>query len=481
VCTLVCVGAGARSSASGAGPAFFRRALDVAVERAQLGATPARESAGRSSRGLCCDGAIGSGIRVRDLPPEPIRLPTSSDLSSHMRFRGNAGLTRVATVEPRLPTTLERPMVAPDGDGYAELFLVLPPTWPAPGSDAFRHPSGAWPYRLLQDLARLPHEYATWLWEGHTVPNGDPAEPHAPNTQLAGALLTPPMIEADGFERLAVDGRGVHFFAVIPSHADEMQLKLKKGADALYEPLDKAEVTEILDPDRPSCVPRCRRLLGAERHDGLRGQRPAEEDRSPSCFRHLLARREADRDGTRAHFPYGAPSRRRSPGSPAAAGSTARRSTGFGVCRFGSPRGCVVWIHELSARPLSAAARRPASRIAVGSIQPYRNSADRFLVCGRSTSGPCGWDHRCPQPAREDGRRLDTGIKDVEIELDAARLRVAASKLAGMVVIAATAPAAGWQRVVLLTVGGVAVAVVWTAAERLLSRRRQIDSGRPAA
>gem|GEM_PF-6439728 len=40
------------------------------------------------------------------------------------------------------------------------------------------------------------------LGAGHTVPNGDPAEPYAANTQLCCALLAPPSIAPDGFETL---------------------------------------------------------------------------------------------------------------------------------------------------------------------------------------------------------------------------------------------------------------------------------------
>ena len=88
----------------------------------------------------------------------------------------------------------ERPMRSPAGDLYAELMLVLPPTWPTPDDPDFESPSGYWPYRLLKELARLPHEYDTLLWTGHTVPNGDPPQPYGPNTKLCGALIAPMLI-----------------------------------------------------------------------------------------------------------------------------------------------------------------------------------------------------------------------------------------------------------------------------------------------
>jgi hypothetical protein len=156
----------------------------------------------------------------------------------------------------------EEPMASPDGDRYAELMMVLPPTWPGVERAEFGGPAGHWPYKLLQDLARLPHEYETWLWEGHTVPNGDPPQPYAPNTKLCGALLAPPVIAPEGAETLVVGEREIHLFAVFPLHADEMQLKLDRGLDALYDLLDAAAVTEVLHADRPSLVPRRRKFFG---------------------------------------------------------------------------------------------------------------------------------------------------------------------------------------------------------------------------
>jgi hypothetical protein len=147
----------------------------------------------------------------------------------------------------------ERPMPAPDDDSrYAELTMILPPDWP----EAER-----WPFALLQELARLPHEFDTWLWSGHTVPYDDPPRPYTRSTKLCGALLAPPLVGPEGFERFTAGDREISVLGVIPLHADEMQLKLDQGTDALYDLLDEAGVTEILDPQRPSVVPRRRRGL----------------------------------------------------------------------------------------------------------------------------------------------------------------------------------------------------------------------------
>jgi suppressor of fused protein SUFU len=152
------------------------------------------------------------------------------------------------------------PEELPEGR-HAELMLRLPPDWPMEEA-AFEDESAYWPIRLLKVLARLPHEYGTWLWYGHTIPNGDPPEPYAPNTELCGAILLRPVPGPDGFDHADVAGRQISILAALPIHADEMDLKLERGAEELAELFDKAELSELVDPGRPGVVRRRRRLFG---------------------------------------------------------------------------------------------------------------------------------------------------------------------------------------------------------------------------
>jgi hypothetical protein len=158
----------------------------------------------------------------------------------------------------------ERPMTVPEGleeHRFAELTLALPPEWPLTES-SFEDESNYWPIRLLKGLARLPHEFETFLGWGHTVPNGDPPEPYAANTKLCCALIGPPLLGGEGFHRFDLpDGRSVDVWAVVPIHADEMKLKLDKGTEALDALLDEHGVTELVDAARPSVVPRRRGLF----------------------------------------------------------------------------------------------------------------------------------------------------------------------------------------------------------------------------
>lgn len=161
-----------------------------------------------------------------------------------------------------------RPMNAPPQVNefkYAELLICLPPDWPL--ADALQTTSETeaeewyyWPIRVLKTLARFPHAYNTWLWYAHTVPNGDPPAPFADNTELSGVIIGPPLLAPEDFFKLVINpDKVIYFLSVLPLYKEEMEFKLAKGADALFERLDKQDVTELLDIHRPNV---CKRSFG---------------------------------------------------------------------------------------------------------------------------------------------------------------------------------------------------------------------------
>lgn len=147
------------------------------------------------------------------------------------------------------------PMAVPEGAEnfkFAELMICLPGNWNVT-QEAFQQEEHYWPIRWLKILARLPHEYATWLYLAHTVPNGNSPQPYASNTKLSGMILALPSITSDpkDFFTLTLPNQNqVHFFSLIPIYKEEMDLKLEQGADHLFEKLQKAGVNEILDIKR---------------------------------------------------------------------------------------------------------------------------------------------------------------------------------------------------------------------------------------
>jgi hypothetical protein len=152
-----------------------------------------------------------------------------------------------------------KPMLAPDPDrAFGELTLALPPTWPMDDA-AWNDERHYWPVRLLKFLARLPHEYDTWLGDGHTIPNDDPPRSYAKDTRLSGAIIAAPLLPPEAFRTLDRPQGTIAFYGVIPLYRAEMDFKLSEGADALYDRLAGAGVTELVDPQRESVVPERRR------------------------------------------------------------------------------------------------------------------------------------------------------------------------------------------------------------------------------
>jgi hypothetical protein len=140
---------------------------------------------------------------------------------------------------------------------FAELMICLPPTWPI-SEKAFQDERNYWPIRLLKVLSRFPHEYHTWLFASHTLPNNDPPEPYALNTKLCCAMLFMPLLFDPGFYKLNVSPeKTIHFLSLIPLYREEMDFKLNAGFDPLLDKLEKIGVNELLDINRKnSCQKR---------------------------------------------------------------------------------------------------------------------------------------------------------------------------------------------------------------------------------
>ncbi len=153
----------------------------------------------------------------------------------------------------------ERAMQTPDeiaDRAHAELLLCLPRDWPLTTA-AFADERWYWPIRWLKRLARLPHEYDTFLAPGHTIPNGEPPVPFAPDTELCCWLVAPPLLCPPEFRELRFSRETtIRFYAILPLYREEKDLKLERGVDELYDLLDEAGATELIAPRRPNlCRP----------------------------------------------------------------------------------------------------------------------------------------------------------------------------------------------------------------------------------
>ena len=157
----------------------------------------------------------------------------------------------------------DKPMTAPEDElRYAELAILLPADWPLT-QDAFNDENHYWPIRWLKTLARLPHEYETWVGFGHTIPNGDPPEPLSEHTHLCGFILLPSVSLPEEFAQMTrPDGHICNFFTIVPLYEDEMNFKIKEGAERLLALFGKQDITDIVDLQRANVCRKRRWFLG---------------------------------------------------------------------------------------------------------------------------------------------------------------------------------------------------------------------------
>ena len=154
-----------------------------------------------------------------------------------------------------LPMTLPEDMPEQPKWMFAELFMLLPAHW-NPGaalslSTEIPH-SDYWPINLIKLLARLPHDYKTWLGAGHTIPNGPDYEPLLEGSDMAGAVI---MGVDESYSPLKLDnGDEINFYMAIPASQAEIEYKLGHGMDAMCELFDEHKVSMIVDIFRKSCI-----------------------------------------------------------------------------------------------------------------------------------------------------------------------------------------------------------------------------------
>ena len=132
---------------------------------------------------------------------------------------------------------------------HAELLVCLPPDWKLAQED-LEDENNYWPIRWLKILSRFPHEYNTWLGWGHTIPNGDPAQPYVEGTELNTILLLPSIMFGEDFRQLKLENKVINFFALVPLYTEEVELKMKSGVESLFDGFDAYGVTDILDLKR---------------------------------------------------------------------------------------------------------------------------------------------------------------------------------------------------------------------------------------
>lgn len=142
-----------------------------------------------------------------------------------------------------------------DAPRYLELMMTLPEHWKI-DRESRENPEWDWPIRQLQSLARFPREHRTWLGWGHTIPNGDPPQAFAPNTQLCGVIIAPSLLVPVAFYELNTGDQRIGFFSAIPLYRQEMELKAKDGMEALLTRLVEYDINDVVEIKRRNVAKR---------------------------------------------------------------------------------------------------------------------------------------------------------------------------------------------------------------------------------
>lgn len=106
-------------------------------------------------------------------------------------------------------------------------------------------------------IARFTHQYSTWLWEWHTIPNWPDAKAFEESTNFWCMLLLTyrPNIPKYFSELITKGWKKINFFGLLPLYKEEMEFKLDQWTDALIDKMANFWIEDIYDMNRKnSCL-----------------------------------------------------------------------------------------------------------------------------------------------------------------------------------------------------------------------------------
>jgi len=148
--------------------------------------------------------------------------------------------------------------VPEDIDGYedlqfAELMALVPKDIDFADVHTGENPND-WIISMLKLTARFPHEYDTWIGEGHTLQYSADFEPYSDETEFAGAVLLPSATLDEDFTEIRRDGKLITIHSVFPLYRDEVEFKIENGYGRFFDLLIENDTKEVVDNGRESLV-----------------------------------------------------------------------------------------------------------------------------------------------------------------------------------------------------------------------------------
>ena len=141
------------------------------------------------------------------------------------------------------------PMNVPDdidASQYAEVMMLLPKNWNL-NYDSFNDERNYWPFRILKELTKLPHENETWLGYGHTYDND---EEFAKGIGFCSVILINSMELSQDFTRIELEDKVIEVFSIIPLYKEEVEYKKKYGRQKLFEKFEEFRIEEVVEIGR---------------------------------------------------------------------------------------------------------------------------------------------------------------------------------------------------------------------------------------
>lgn len=139
------------------------------------------------------------------------------------------------------------------GREFNELYFCLPSYWEWEDLD---NPQMNWVFHWIQRLVRYVRDKETWFGPGHTMPCGADMQPLSATMKQNHLMIADPILLETEMTPIKVDGKMVHFLAIIPIFGEEMDFKQARGTFKLMQKFTNKGVTENLDDFRSSALSR---------------------------------------------------------------------------------------------------------------------------------------------------------------------------------------------------------------------------------
>ena len=137
------------------------------------------------------------------------------------------------------------------GREFNELFFCLPSYWDLEDES---NKNMSWVFDILNRLKNHVIDKETWFGVGHTIPFANPIQNISETMKEKYFFLSDPIFLEQELIPIEIDGKTIHFLAIIPIFEDEFDYKIGKGTYKFQKKLSYHTVTELLDDYRSTVL-----------------------------------------------------------------------------------------------------------------------------------------------------------------------------------------------------------------------------------